>query len=577
LSLIRRFRPLPAHERTTPAHDATAGVGGDERRPARPILAGTLTAVAAVLVFVALVVPDQLARVKPGQFLPGAFLRIPLEGIVGAAVLIALPAKARRVAAAPLGLALGLLTVLNIINMGFRAVLARRFDPVLDWPLFRDGYNFLTEVYGPAGAIATVIATVVLVIAVLVVLTLSVLRLANVTARHRRPATRAVTALVAAWVVFALAGTQLFPGAPVASDSMAALAKNTVLKVPAAVRDERAFAAEAGDDAFRDTPSSQLLSALHGKDVVISVVESYGRSVLEDPQMAALVDPALAAGTKQLASAGFSARSGFLTSSTFGGGSWLAHGSFQSGLWINNQQRYHQLISGDRLTLTNAFHRAGWHTVGVEPGNTRVWPEAKFYGYDQVYDSRNLGYQGPRFSWSRMPDQYTLASFQRNVYSKRNHAPLMAEITLTSSHEPWTPIPELIDWNAIGDGSVYAPMANRGEGRSVLWKNPSRVRTEYAKSIAYSVNSIVSWAHTYGDDNLVLVFFGDHQPVPTVSGQGASHDVPITIVAHDKAVLDRISGWGWQDGLKPNPRAPVWKMSAFRDKFLTAFGHPGPR
>jgi hypothetical protein len=36
-------------------------------------------------------------------------------------------------------------------------------------------------------------------------------------------------------------------------------------------------------------------------------------------------------------------------------------------------------------------------------------------------------------------------------------------------------------------------------------------------------------------------------------------------------VLNRISTWGWQDGLKPGPQAPVWRMDAFRDRFLSAF------
>jgi hypothetical protein len=36
-------------------------------------------------------------------------------------------------------------------------------------------------------------------------------------------------------------------------------------------------------------------------------------------------------------------------------------------------------------------------------------------------------------------------------------------------------------------------------------------------------------------------------------------------------VFDRISQWGWQDGLKPDSQAPVWRMDAFRDRFLTAF------
>jgi hypothetical protein len=76
----------------------------------------------------------------------------------------------------------------------------------------------------------------------------------------------------------------------------------------------------------------------------------------------------------------------------------------------------------------------------------------------------------------------------------------------------------------------------------------------------------------YGDDRLVLVVLGDHQPATVVTGQGAGHDVPVTIVAHDPKVLDRIAGWGWQNGLRPSPQAPVWPMSAFRDRFLTAFG-----
>ena len=539
--------------------------------PARRRRGGiVLTVAAAVVVFTALVFPDQLGRYKPGLFWPGAFLRIPIEGILGAAVLIVLPPKWRTRAAVLLGLGLAGLTVLKVINVGFLNVLSRRFDPVLDWPLFSDGYNALTETNGKATADAAVAGAVALALVLLTLITLAVVRLAKVTPRYKRPASRTVAALVAVWTVFALFGTELYPGAPVAADSTAATAKATALKIPGAIRDRQEFTAEAKQDAFRDVPAGQLLGGLRGHDMVIGVVESYGRSVLENPRMAKIVDPALAAGTKELTAAGFAAKSGFLTSSTYGGGSWLAHGSFQSGLWIDNQSRYRQLISGDRLTLTNAFHKAGWDTVGVEPGNTRAWPEAKFYGYDTVLDNRNLGYEGPRFGWSNMPDQYTLKAFQDQVYAKKT-GPVMAEITMTSSHEPWTPVPQMVDWNSIGTGAGYAPQALVGENRSVLWKDKAATRTEYAKSIAYSVQTLISWATTYGDDDLVMVFFGDHQPIPLVSGQGASHDVPVTIVAKDPKILDRISAWNWQDGLKPDPQAPVWKMDQFRDKFLTAF------
>jgi hypothetical protein len=76
----------------------------------------------------------------------------------------------------------------------------------------------------------------------------------------------------------------------------------------------------------------------------------------------------------------------------------------------------------------------------------------------------------------------------------------------------------------------------------------------------------------YGDDNLVLVVLGDHQPATVITGEDASHDVPISIIAHDPKVIQQIAGWRWEDGISPTPRAPVWPMAAFRDRFLTTFG-----
>jgi hypothetical protein len=524
------------------------------------------------VIYLALVVPDGIAKYKAGTFVPGAFLRVPLEGIFAGALLLAVPRRRRTLIAALMGAGIAVVAVLKLANMGFLKVLGRRFNPVLDPPLLKDGYNALIETDGRTTANLAVAGAILLTVLLLAGLTLAAVRLAGALGRRRPvPARRALAGLTAVWVGLALSGVVLFPKAPIASDSAAALAKSTVTQIPVTLRSQRQFVEAARIDAFRDTPPADLVAGLAGKDVIFGVVESYGRSVLEDPAMAAVLDPALRAGEQKLAAAGYHAKSGMLTSSTFGGGSWLAHGTFQSGLWINNQQRYRHLTASDRLTITKAFQQSGWRTVGVEPGNTVHWPEGAFYGYDTVYDSRNMGYRGPRFGWSRMPDQYTLSMFQRTEYATKKK-PLMAEVTLTSSHEPWTPVPSTVDWDAVGDGSVFAPMAKQGEPRGKLWKNPAKTQHEYARSVAYSVDSLVSWAQKYGDENLVLVIFGDHQPIPLVSGASASHDVPITIVAHDPAVLDRIAGWGWQDGLKPGPDAPLWRMDEFRDKFFTAFG-----
>jgi hypothetical protein len=540
------------------------------------VLSGLLTALAGLLVLAALIVPDNISRLPPGYSWPAALLRIPIEGIIGAVLLLAVPGRGRRWTATVLGAALGVLTVFKIINMGFFSVLARAFNPVLDWALLDDGLTVLRDSVGRAGANAAVVGAVLLAVGLPVLMTLAVRRLAGTVDRHRTATRWTAAAGTAGFVTFALLGTGLVPGVFVASDTAAALAYSTAMTVPQGVQDRRAFAREAAVDAFRDTPGEQLLTELRGKDVVFTFIESYGRNAVEDPRYATEVGAVLAAGNASLTKAGYAARSGYLTSSTAGGGSWLAHATFQSGLWINNEQRYRTLVSGDRMTLSSAFRRTNVRTVGIEPGITYAWPEGRFYRFDHIYDSHTLGYHGPTFSWATMPDQFTLSAFERLEHGVPNRGPLMAEITLVSSHTPWAPIPHLLDWADVGDGTVYGPMAAAGLTPGEVWKDPKRVRAEYRKSIEYSLKSIISYVQTYGDDNLVMVFLGDHQPAPIITGDNASRDVPITIVTRDRKVLDRIAGWNWTEGLKPDPQAPVWRMDAFRDRFLTAFSPSAP-
>src|SRR5207342_137990 len=126
-------------------------------------------------------------------------------------------------------------------------------------------------------------------------------------------------------------------------------------------------------------------------------------------------------GTQQLQADGFSSRSGWITSSTFGGGSWLAHATLESGTWVNSPDRYSAVIASKRLTLPAAFRRAGWRTVADVPSTHGAWPEGKsFYRYEKVLDRDNLGYRGPTFGFSTMPDQYAFQALQERQLAKRN-------------------------------------------------------------------------------------------------------------------------------------------------------------
>ncbi|GAA4149779.1 sulfatase [Actinomadura keratinilytica] len=562
----------------TPSPRGTAPPDGDpttQDAPSRPrralaalrrrrVWPRTLTVLAFLLVAFALLTPNRLDRLTPG-----AFARVPIEGVLGVVVVLVLRGRARRIAAGAGGAVLGMLLVVKIVDMGFYQVLVRPWDPVLDWAFVGAGLEFFTGEYGGVGGVAAPAGAVGLAVVVIVVVALAAVRLAGVAARHDSGAARAVAVLWAVWTVGTVFSVHLVPGVPVASSSTTRLAYKRVLAVRKGLHDKEVFARQAAVDAFGATPGDRLLTGLRGKDVLVAFIESYGRDAVEDPEFSAQVGAVLDAGGERLRKAGIGARSAWLTSSTVGGGSWLAHATLLSGLWIDNQQRYRNLVAGDRLTLNRAFHRAGWRTVGLMPAIIRAWPEGRFFGYDQVYDNRTLGYRGPRWAYATMPDQYVLSFFQRKEREARG-TPVMAETALVSSHAPWAAVPRLVDWRQVGDGSVFN--AQGGAGLDADWPPSDRIRAEYRKSIEYSLNTMVSYAETYGDDDLVLVFLGDHQPAPLITGEGASRDVPITIVARDPKVLDQISAWGWQDGLKPAPQSPVWRMSDFRDRFLTAFG-----
>ena len=71
------------------------------------------------------------------------------------------------------------------------------------------------------------------------------------------------------------------------------------------------------------------------------------------------------------------------------------------------------------------------------------------------------------------------------------------------------------------------------------------MKAAYARSLEYSLNVLISFVQHYGKKNLMLVVVGDEQPLAIVSGQHAGHDVPISIIARDPSVLQRIGGWDW--------------------------------
>jgi hypothetical protein len=114
-------------------------------------------------------------------------------------------------------------------------------------------------------------------------------------------------------------------------------------------------------------------------------------------------------------------------------------------------------------------------------------------------------------------------------------------------------------------------MATEGPFASTAWQNPRQVQALYGQSIQYSLDALFDFIARSHDEDLVVVMLGDHQPSEIVSGAGASHDVPISLISADPDVLTAIDGWRWAPGLLPADDGPLWRMDRFRNRFFDAY------
>ena len=482
------------------SHAAASARSGRGRVRRTVVSRRVLTLLALLLVWVALVAPDQ-----PSRLTLGAFVRVPLEGVVLVALALVLPGTARRLLAWVVGPVLGLLVIVKVLDIGFFTAFDRPFDPVDDWSYAGIGIETLRDSIGRTDANLAVAGAALLGVAVLVLTTLAVLRLTRVAAGHRRWSLRPSRRSAPSGCSAGCSARSSSPGRRSPPRAPPAWRSTRCVRCGPASRTTRSSPREIRRDRFRHTPADQLLTGLRGKDVLARVrrelrkgrgpgllVLAAGRCRARQRGRSSCGPPAsrpAAAGSPRRRSA---ASAGWRTPRCSRGSGSTA------------QRRYDQLVKSDRLTLSQAFKRAGWRTVDDVPSNNRAWPEgSSFYHYDKVYDRLNVGYRGPTFAYASMPDQYVLAALQRLELAKTDRRPLFAEVDLVSSHEPWTQVPPLIGWSGVGDGSVFnrlpVDMSRLCSDRHVRGVRPvDRVHAEHAVLVRASTTAQQSRARRAG-------------------------------------------------------------------------------
>ncbi len=317
------------------------------------------------------------------------------------------------------------------------------------------------------------------------------------------------------------------------------------------------------------------LGALRGVDVNLFLLESYGRVAFSNAAMHAQLKPSREALAAQIKASGMQVVSAYAASTTFGGGSELAHLALLSGINTGDPIVHDLLLTTDRPTLITLFRDRGYETLGVYPALTWDWPEKSFYRFDKFLDARDLAYQGPKLGYWSLPDQFALARLGQLHPLTAQSPKRFTWFPSITSHMPFHPVPPyLADWAKIltdrpfDDEQMAAVNAQKED-----WFN---MRPGYTGMMDYNYQWLAGYLAQPRAREAVFIVLGDHQPAANVTGEGATWDVPVHIISSNTELLQRFVARGFRPGLEPaEPR--VGALFDFTRLLLDVFDSGAPK
>ena len=311
------------------------------------------------------------------------------------------------------------------------------------------------------------------------------------------------------------------------------------------------------------------LKGLEGADLLLFVVESYGRTVFIRPSYRPAMEATMTRFSQVLHQHGFEAVSAYLVSPTYGGSSWLAHDTLESGVRVENRLEDTTLLHSSLIPMATYLRRSGYRTVSVMPGSRFPFPEGAYFDYEQVYYTRHFDYRGPTFGWAPMPDQYVLEWVRRREFTRRQQ-PLFVRYVLISTHASFNIQPPFIpNWYLIGDGSIYnmRPSINY----PIYWPDLKNAGEAYLRSLDYEFETLGDYLARYVTTESLIIILGDHQPNLQLTEPEEPWSVPVHIISTNLCLLEPFRKRGYTPGLIPDQPPPHAGMETFLPGFLQDF------
>ena len=353
-------------------------------------------------------------------------------------------------------------------------------------------------------------------------------------------------------------------------------------------RGEVALEIENARDRSRLGP--ETLAGLEGRHVLLVFVESYSAGALTRPGASARLRTVLEELSREVGEDGWHARSALLESPDVSGISELAQVTVLAGVPIASRSDLGQLRATDLRTLAHRFGSSGYRTARALPGETRERradaPGADpTVGFHMDYFAWRLGYQGPAFGASPMPDQFVLDRLFR-LELEDAEEPVFAMVALTGSQAPFDRQPPYVqDWSTVGDGALFSEL--EPAGFEVSFPELEGAEGPWVASLESSIRVLGRFLVEVVPDRpergrgrrrrrprpepLVLVL-GDHPPPAPVAGRSDPPLVPAHAFCRDEAVLEPFAQRAWAEGTMPATSPPFERTATLRWLLETAFG-----
>jgi hypothetical protein len=317
-------------------------------------------------------------------------------------------------------------------------------------------------------------------------------------------------------------------------------------------------------------PAGRALATLRGRDVYLMMLESVGEVVHSDPRARPVLAPLRERFTAEITAGGRQVVSAWFRSPTFGGGSDLAQLGVLSGIDLSDPMRHDVLLTTTRPTLISLFGANGYRTFGVYASLSWEWPERAYFNYQVFIDGPALGWRGPPLGFWHVPDQFAAARFEQMHPRGPDAPPRFVFMPTMNTHLPFSPVPPFQpDWDRLLGPDPYP----EAETRRALAERPNWLNLfpDYLRSVSYAYRWLGAWLARPEPRESITILVGDHQPAASVTGEGASWNVPVHVIARDPALLARFTAQGFRAGMEPGGEA-LGGLHDLTAMMLRAFG-----